>query len=217
MMQKRNEKRSSKKKDEHTNESKASEKEIRALAKRLDKVMLELKYLAQNDNTYSSISYSGTDFLQVLTNVPQGDTDSTRDGDQITLHSIEFRLGLKISTTTPCFMRVILFQWRPATIPLYASVLIDQHNTSNAPLTTYQHDTRQEYNILFDRLIELDTVAHPAHVVHHLQTKGFSPKIQFTAGSSTVATNMIYMLVVSDVAAAGPLVVLHVKTTYYDG
>jgi len=198
-------------------ESKASEREIKKLAKRLDQVMLELKYFSLADDSYNSISYNGTDFVQTITNVPQGDTDSTRDGDQITLHTIEFRLSIKVSTTTPAFLRIIMFQWKPNTIPVYANILFDKHNTSNAPMASYQHDFRQMYNILYDTLIEVDTVAHPAHCVHHLQMKGFSPKIQYTAGSTTVATNMIYVIAVSDVLAAGPQVVFYSKVTYYDG
>jgi hypothetical protein len=198
-------------------ESAAPEQEIRKLAKRLDKIMHELKYFSLADDSYGSISYNGTDFVQPITNVPQGDGDSTRDGDQLTIHTIEFRLSIKISTTTPTFLRVIMFQWKPNTTPVYASVLFDKHNTSNAPMSMYQHDTRQMFVILYDTLIELDTVAHPAHCIHHLQSKGFIPKIQYTSGSTTVATNMVYVLAVSDVLAAGPQVIFYSKVTYYDG
>jgi len=198
-------------------ESSAPEREIRKLAKRLDKVMLELKYFALADDSYGSISYNGTDFIQPITTIPQGDTDNTRDGDQVTLHSIEFRLSIKISTTTPTFLRVIMFQWKPNTIPVYAQILLDKHNTSNACMSMYQHDSRQMYNILFDTLVEVDTVSHPAHCVHHLQMKGFAPKIQYTSGSTTVATNMIYVLACSDVLTAGPQVIFYSKVTYYDG
>jgi len=200
-----------------SSESKAPEKEIRALAHRLEKVMLELKYFAQADATYSSVSYNGTDFVQQLTPVPQGDTDNQRDGDQITLESIEFRLGIKVSTTTPTFLRVILFQWKPATTPVYANILQDQHNTSLAALASYNHDTRQLYHVLFDRLVEIDTVARPGHVVHCHISKGFSQKLQFIAGSTTVGTNQIWLMAVSDVLSAGPQCVLYTKVTYNDG
>jgi len=197
-------------------ESQAPKKEIVRLAKRIQEVTSEMKYFSLADDSYGSISYNGTDFLQAITLVTQGDTDNSRDGDQLTLHGIEFRLGIKISTTTPTFLRVIMFQWKPNTVPVQSQILLDKHNTSNAPMSMYAHDTRQMYNILYDTLIELDTVAHPAHVVYHRQMKSFSPKIQFTAGG-TAGTNHIYMYVVSDVLAAGPQVIFYSKVTYYDG
>jgi len=191
-------------------------KEVHRIIKNDRRLERELKYLLIVDQTYGAITYNGTDFVQCVTQVPQGDTDSERDGDQITLNSLDFRVGIKTGTTTPTFLRVILFQWKPNTTPLYTSILLDQHNTSNAPHTQYNHDQRQQYKILYDTLIEVDTVAHPAHCVHHVCISGFSPRQQFVAGSTTVATNMLYVLAVADVAANGPQVVFSSKLTFYD-
>jgi hypothetical protein len=194
--------------------------EVRSIAaKEAQRVLnknIELKYFAIVDNTYGSISYNGTDFVQSMSSVPQGDTDSTRDGDRIKLKEIRFRVGIKTGSTTPTFLRVICFQWKPNTTPVYANILLDQHNTSAASLSDFTHDTRQMYHILSDDLVQVDTVAHPATCVERSIKSGFEPYIQYQAGSSSNATNMIYVMAVSDVNSNGPLVILFGKLLYYD-
>jgi hypothetical protein len=185
-------------------------------AQRILNKNIELKYLAIVDNTYGSISYNGTDFMQCVTQVPQGDTDSTRDGDRLKISQFRFRVGIKTGSTTPTYLRVICFQWLPSTIPVYANILIDQHNTSAAPLSDFAHDTRQMYHILSDDLVQIDTVAHPSTCVERSISQGFRPYIQYQAGSTTVATNMLYVMAVSDVASNGPQVILFAKLLYYD-
>jgi hypothetical protein len=196
-----------------------NDKEVANIARTVVKAALrkslELKYFSLTDNTYSSISYNGTDFFLPFTQIPQGDTDSTRDGDRVELKEFRFRLACKISTTTPVFLRVICFQWKPNSVPVYANILLDQHNTSAAPMTDFNHDLRSEYHILSDDLLEVDTVAHPAIVIEH-SIKNLIPYIQFTAGSSTVGTNLVYILAVSDVLTAGPQVIVYSKTLYTD-
>jgi hypothetical protein len=176
---------------------------------------VELKYYSLVDNTYGSISYNGTDFMQLMTGVPQGDTDQTRDGDRLFLKKFRFRVGCKIGTTTPVFLRVICFQWFPTTTPVYANILLDQHNTSCAPLSDFTHDTRQEYKILSDDLVQLDTVAHPAYCVERSIEYFPNPNIQFQSGG-TSGTNHLYVMAVSDVASSGPQVVLFTKTLFTD-
>jgi hypothetical protein len=194
--------------------------EVQAIAaKEAQRVLnknLELKYLAITDNTYGAISYNGTDFVQSMTSVPQGDTDSTRDGDRLKIKEVRFRVGVKTGSTTPTFLRIICFQWKPDTTPVYANILLDQHNTSAAPLSDFTHDTRQMYHILSDDLVQVDTVAHPATCVERSIKSGFEPYIQYQAGSSSTATNMIYVLAISDVSSNGPQVILFGKLLFYD-
>jgi hypothetical protein len=197
-------------------ESNASKSEIKRLAKRIQAVSSELKYASNVNATYTSISYNGTDFLNPLTLVPQGDSDSNRDGDALKLHSIQVVFAWKVSTTTPSFVRMCIFQWKPNSVPVYANVFIDQHNTTLAPFTYYNHDLRHQFVILFDEVVEIDTISHPAHLVKKIIMKGFNPNLQFSAGGTT-STNHIYAFACSDVNAAGPQLVFHSKITYYDG
>jgi hypothetical protein len=188
--------------------------QVRQMVRASERVV-ELNYFALVDNTYGSISYNGTDFNQCISQIPQGVTDSERVGDEAILTSIEFRLGIKVSTTTPVFLRVICFQWHPTSVPSYASILLDQHNTSFAPLTQYQHDTKQMYTILSDDLVSLSTVWTPVQQVYRVITRGFRKTIQYQAGSSSTATNMVYVMAVSDVSSAGPQVVFGSKILFH--
>jgi hypothetical protein len=77
-------------------------------AQRILNKNIELKYLAIVDNTYGSISYNGTDFMQCVTQVPQGDTDQSRDDDRLK-QQFRFRAGIKTGSTTPTYLRVICF------------------------------------------------------------------------------------------------------------
>lgn len=194
----------------------AASNRMRAEVQKALKKEVELKYFAIADNTYGAVSYNGTDFFQAMCNVPQGDTDQDRDGDRLHIVNLHYRIGIKTGTTTPTFLRIVCFQWYPQSVPVYATIFIDQHNTSNAPLTDFNHDTRDQYHILSDDLVQVDNVAHPACCVERHIKSGFRPNVQYVAGSTTAMSNQLFISCTSDVAANGPQVVLSAKLLFTD-
>ena len=64
--------------------------------------------------------------INSLTDIAQGDTDITRDGDQLYMGSITFfKQWINADNVNTC--RFIVFQWFPATTPVGTDIL----NTSN--------------------------------------------------------------------------------------
>lgn len=94
-----------------------------------------------------------------LTPIPQGDTDGSRDGDQLMLKSIQFRLmilaGPVIYTSSPFVITVrhIIIQWFPPTTPTLANVL--DTTTLLAIYAPYEHASSQKMRVLYDRVHHL--------------------------------------------------------------
>lgn len=150
-----------------------------------------------------------TGAITTISSVPQGDLDSTRDGDQLTIRSIELRWQASSSpgtgTSLQDSVRLILFQWFPATVPTAAQIIFTGLAATLAP---YNHDTRFQFKILYDKVVNVTkasaTPIQNANSIISLPpvmiTNGMKRKIQYTSGSSTVASNMLYVLYCSDVA-----------------
>lgn len=157
----------------------------------------EKKYL--NYVNSSTVDNTGALILK-LSEVSQGDTDTTRDGDQMTIRSLQFNMSFAIADTTN-YVRVIFFQWLQNTqmgLPTASNILLD---VVTAPwLSPYSHDYRYNFRILGDHLIRLDSQV--PLVYKKMFFKRFARrKVQYVGASSTAYTNGIFALVVSDSSA----------------
>lgn len=140
--------------------------------------------------------------IVALSDIGQGDLDTTRDGDELIIRSLEWRwFSYSQTLTNPgTVARVILFQWHPriagGAVPTTASVLQDTTNWFTSP---YTHDTKSEYTILHDsNLICHDSTTY--NRLHQLKRtiirSKFSKKMRFEAGG-TDGYNKIYCLFAS--------------------
>lgn len=165
----------------------------REIRKHSEKKWLQTQNSAQSTNAGTIISF---------TEVPQGDTDVTRDGDQLTLRSLELSVdvvGLTgVTGNSQMLTRFIVFQWLPNTTPAASDVVISTDLGSGfAPRTFYNHQNRFEFRILHDRLFYTDE--YHQVVGEHIMVSDFhNRKVQYTPGSTSTATNKLYMLVVSN-------------------
>lgn len=195
-------------------------KPSRMFVKRVKRVInseQEKKFLLTNSS--GTISWTGG--CTVLTNVPQGDTDSQRDGDQVYSRSLEIRCNLQIGTNTSNLITLIVFQWFPTTVPTTVGVLFPSAVSSgSAPLSPYNHDYRTQFKILARRSVNLIGAAasnpdYQKQIVFWIKS-GFRRKIQFLAGS-TAANNHIYLLTISDSTTATlPSIAYIAKYNYSD-
>jgi hypothetical protein len=179
----------------------------------------ELKYIRTTLAVNSAVSTTAV--IQDLTSISLGDTDTTREGDQVTVTNLQGIMVADIATSDVTAddtntIRVIIFQWYSATTPTAAEIL---ENPVGADHVTsfYRHDTRFQYNILYDELFSLSRNG-PANLHAKFEIKsGFRPKIQYIAGSSFVGQNKIYILYVSDSGAIEhPGLGFTIKTSYHD-
>lgn len=150
---------------------------------------------------------STTPTIQDLTAITQGDTDQTRDGDRLQLAGkIDFRFHLFIGDSSNV-VRVIIFQWHPNSTPSAGQILLNGPTGVIDYLSTYSHDNRQEYRILFDKVYSLigDGVADVSAYttltqivrVYRISLKKATKMVQFAA-ATVDGTNKIYILRVSD-------------------
>lgn len=172
------------------------DKKIRAVAKSVIAKQSELKYF----DTLVGVSadYSGS--LGCLSLVPQGDTDITRDGDQLYATSMQIKGYISCADTTNQF-RVIIFKYKPEATPtdddILATATKGSVNYVNAP---YHHDGRNQFVILSDRRynLALSTNKAQVNISHNLK---LNTKIKYSAGGTT-GYNQIWYFVISDSAAA---------------
>lgn len=132
------------------------EKRVRAIAKKVNKVDKEIKTI---DTSYGSNDpINGTSYFMLLSGVAQGDTADTREGNQISIRSVQIR-GYVESDDTPVndtVCRIIIFRWRRvegAANPVIADLLdTDWVNE----LRNWAH--RKDFRILWDKRILLPKI-----------------------------------------------------------
>lgn len=156
--------------------------------KRVFNSIAEKKYYPY-DNT-STVSTTGN--MLFLSSIPQGDTDTTRDGDSIYIRSIQINFTVAYADAYNQ-LRFILFQWLPQTTPTLADILL---HPTYPTISVFNHDSRRNYRILKDRRCIVDA-DDPTCMLKIYSYNKFIRKIQYTGGT-TVGNNNIYCLAVSD-------------------
>lgn len=174
----------------------------------------ELKYsYYANSTTVDSVGFvTGTPF-----DIPQGDTDTSRDGDRLQwcgkidlmLHCINGQGALGDVYNN---IRVIIFQYHPNSTPGLSTILLAGPSGSQDVLSLYNHDNRQEYRILFDRVFKTvgnaNAATTPATNTVATNVRKFKIPLrkirkyaQYTGGT-LAGTNRIYIAYLSDSSAA---------------
>lgn len=190
----------------------------KSFSKKVNKVVMkssEKKYWDVATTTSVDLSGSITD----LTAIPQGDTDQTRDGDQLQIRSIKGKAQIQVADTTQ-IVRFIIFQWYMdtnvvGTAPTVGQIL-QSVGTGYGPMSGYNHDGRYNYRVLYDRTCFLDTTDKVQCGLQWFINKGLRRKIQFHGGA-TGGKNKIYLLLLSDSGAAThPAVIYYNRVSFSD-
>lgn len=173
----------------------------------------------------SSAASTSTPIITGLTDNAQGLGDSEHVGDEVRLcGTLEFKYRLNVDlgndlTQQVIFIRVLMFQWHPvsasggATEPTAANILLNGISGAPDTFSMYNHDTRQQYKIMYDRVHKLigpgtaTTNAYNPDVANqytrriNLKKKKVHQILRYQAASSTNASNHIYVMTMSSVAA----------------
>lgn len=170
----------------------------------------EKKY---NNNTRNSLGVDNAGTIDAICQPSQGSSDTTRDGDAIVVKSIDLRFNV-IGGDATNFTRFILFQWKPDTSPIVGDILLSSAGLAN--VSPYNHDNKQMFKILYDTSVATTLNGPNAVTRRKLVFKGFNKKLQWQGGGA-VGTNLIYLLMISDSAAAShPQVTYTCYSTYTD-
>lgn len=156
-----------------------------------------------------------------LTLIPQGILDIERVGDRCTLVRMVLRLLVErpasagsVSST----QRVLVFMWKPNTVPV-ASDILNIGPTGLIDINSdYNHDTRQEYKILMDKPIVQTIISNTQRYNKYLKFKLKSvPKDLQYVNASTVGTNHIYIMYITDASAVSyPNINYHSRIYFRD-
>lgn len=176
---------------------------------RRDKNNLKRALVTLGEKKYYPVANAGTAVgssgLYVdLVAMAQGDSDTTRDGDQLTIRSLEcnWSWSMESGGDFTNIGRLIIFQWFSTEDPTAAVTNVLLNAVTSVELSPYNHDLRYEFRILLD-ITDAMSIVGPG-CFHHRKyiTKGFKDrKVQFTAGT-TVGTNKLYALAISDSSVA---------------
>jgi len=115
---------------------------------------------------------------------------------------MEMRGNVEIGDTTN-ILRFIVFVWKPNTTPVGTSVLLPGPTGSVDVWSTYSHDNRQLYTILYDRNFALQGNGTAFYGATTNSQIIFSNKMSLSLdqqfiGGTTVSTNCIWYLRLSD-------------------
>lgn len=145
-------------------------------------------------------SISTTPSFNQISNIAQGDTDLTRDGDELYLKSIHLNWSF-VGADATNKMRIVVFQWfgddnanPPAATDLF------QTNSATGYFGAFRKDYSSLFKVLYDKQLVTDTYNNIRHGKKSIY-KGFRKKIKYIAGTAS-GTNQIYTCMVSDSSAA---------------
>lgn len=144
-------------------------------------------------------STSGT--ILSLTDIAQGDTDFTRDGDQINVKSWNFRFQMTGADNSNAY-RIIIFRWNVPTnyrVPVVSDIL----NVSGLPVTAipnaqyvFDNKRQKQFSVVYDKILGV-AAAGPGIIVKATKAYVNGLPISFNA-STTDGEGKLFMLLLSD-------------------
>jgi len=172
----------------------------------------EDKYWDVNNGSVQPVDYNGIVCVG-LTDIVQGDSDTTRDGDSCIIKRLHFAALARynqVNTTTNLVtsinvLRMIVFVWKPffADAPPSAAKILTYTGTVYSPFAGLHHDGRDQFVILFDKTVVLDGFCSPAKML--TCDLKLNHKVHWKSGSTTNISGGIYYFTISNAIAAGGL------------
>jgi len=148
----------------------------------------------------------------------QGDTESSRDGDQIMLKKLHVNVGVANADTTN-FLRMVIVRWRDndATAPVINDIFQSATPGALGQLNWYNLQSGRMHVICDHRYTtSLNGPAAAQYVYDFYGRKLGKKKVVFNPGVLT-GTDMIYVAVVSDsTVVAHPFIGLNWRLTFTD-
>jgi hypothetical protein len=181
---------------------------------------LEKKYI---DANLTSTSITATGSCGILVNIPQGVTQGTRVGDEVTLDKILFNMNITAANSDVfSHVRTILFQWHPNInlgTPSVADILETPTNTFYSQLN---FQWRDQYTVLYDKVWSFTgTATVPTDKSDQIVYTTVWPKrraMKWILGSTSASSNTICLLYISDSAASPfPALQFSLRVEYLDG
>lgn len=201
----------------------SQKKAVTAIVKKQINNDVETKFHEERYTTNPDNSALSANQLFRITNIAQGQTDSTRIGDEVKPTSIRVRIASQTNLADPelAVLRAVLFQWHPDSVrdpPSFDEILMTPSlATVYAPQSELNHDQRKQFSVLADQMWTINK--NGAENAIHLNTLKSRKmrKLQFRNASQD-GNEHIYLLIVSDrnILSAEPIVRVSARVNYTD-
>lgn len=185
---------------------------LQRLEKRIKNVYKNIKQeIKIHDSVYTfnpSRDNSTGDNIRALTAIAQGDTDITRDGNQINVKSIQVKgqIYMDVAVGQSQTVRMIIFRdnnYLNATVPTPAMILEPTaFGTSDAPYGMRNRRERDRFKVIYDKLFTLNTSGAntlPFNIYRRVNTKTTFADVT----NSAYGKNSFWLMVISGAGATG--------------
>lgn len=169
----------------------------------------------------SNTPIGNTGAFYELTDVPQATTnatDTTRDGDQVYIRSLDIRGWVVVNATAGYnLLRVLVVQATSFLTgpPINSNILLTP--VTYGLLSPYNHDNRFNFKILYDKVFAVDiTWRNKVPFRFRLNKKFKQRKIQYSAGAANAGTNRLFLMFISDNGVDPPRVDFASKFNFGD-
>lgn len=168
----------------------------------------------------NAITPSTTLSIQQLTNIPQGDTDITRDGAQVKCLRLLVRyLAVINASATTTFLRVMIIKDKQTNQAIYAAgdLLTDITATDaiNSPMNL---DNKYRFQVLYNRVHIMSITGANAAIKGEV-FKDIDLKLRFDNSTPSIAdltSNSLSLVFISDQATNTPTVTFFSRLRYVD-
>lgn len=167
-------------------------------------------------DTVASGTVDNTGDIIDMSNVSQGDTGTTRDGDTINVVHVESKYTWFVDANSGGnTVRLMIFAWRmndAQEAPTAARIL----NIATDPLSSINADALREKKIfiIHDQSYAISDLA-PAVAHTSYQSKGYQNKIQFNFGA-TSGSFKLYAFAMSDAGSDPPVLRFYGRVVFLD-
>lgn len=175
----------------------------------------ELKFHTVNGPTGTPV-YVGNPYNMIMTDISQGQTDTTRVGDSVYIKNVDIRLWIRYpapdtSIQPNAIIRVVVYQYKPNNgllAPSLSRLYVDDYTTDPGPLSHRNIDHHNDFNVLLDECFTMSacnaaTGTSPSNsgvfIHRNLDMKRITKKIQYDTASAA-HNNALYLLIFSSSA-----------------
>ncbi len=147
---------------------------------------VEVKF---HDNQQTAVALTNVPIIRELTNIAQGDTGSTRDGNQCKVIGIELAYIIIANTSTPfTSVRIMIVLDKQTNQAIYVNTdLLDDITATDNILSPRQLNNLDRFSILYDRVHMLST-AFPTVTVKKFIKKEIKLRYDNAAAAITSLT-----------------------------
>lgn len=157
------------------------------------KSQIELKF--HDVTSQADVDILQTGNLITLTNMAQGQTDETRNGDKVHAVNLDYRATVKISENTDVVRMILIWDKQNKITNAGDMMQVSIDNDPRSVLSAFKKDNRQQFLVLKDIVFAENlnfTASKKIRQIHF--TRKLNKNIQFEAGGTTPLTGSLKVL-----------------------